>query len=138
MAHLRHSEANIIPEYCDELVGGITEIEPDNLKDYSDLIEGLKLAEQRYNDENSWLGLTFAFFPGEIQASVQVVQGSLYRVKAEIGPEYCVAAGGSDVTVSQRGICDGNTHSCTFKLWSRTWLPPSQRLLIKDWTCPEQ
>ena len=115
------------------LLGGIQEIDKADLRDYSDLQKGLKVAEQKLNTAESEIASAeFVFVPETIRASVQVVQGSLYRVTAKAAPDYCVIVNG----LEKLADCEELSKTCSFKIWSRVWLPHPQDLIIKDWECP--
>ena len=114
------------------LVGGIQEIDKVDLRDYSDLQKGLKVAEQKLNAESEIASAEFVFVPETIRASVQVVQGSLYRVTAKAAPDYCVTVN----DLEKLADCEELSKTCSFKIWSRVWLPHPRDLMIQDWECP--
>lgn len=97
------------------LLGGLSTIPPNKIKNYPDLVEGIRKAEDNLNQGEK-------FDPNSVQATSQVVQGTLYRVNADVVSTSCLAS------------CDILKH-CSFKVWSRTWLKDDQNLLIQDFEC---
>ena len=119
-----------------DIVGGIKEIDKADLQYYSDLQKGLavaaEVAKQKLNNESGIASVKSVVFvdPETIRASVQVVQGTLYRVTAK-----------ADVWVTVNGPekptnCEEQlSKTCSFKIWSRVWLPPPKKLIIEDLEC---
>ena len=118
-----------------DIVGGIKEIDKADLQYYSDLQKGLavaaEVAKQKLNKESGIASVkSVVFAPETIRASVQVVEGSLYYVTAK-----------ADVWVTVNGPekptnCEEQlSKTCSFKIWSRVWLPPPKKLIIEDLEC---
>ena len=108
--------------------GDIQPISPGDFTDHPDLLKGLDAAKDKLNSQLADTGgLTYTL--AETQASVQVVQGQIFRITAKATPEYCQG--------SNRGLpgCGAKTWSCSFKVWSRPWLSEQQSLLLQDWDC---
>lgn len=99
------------------LPGGQSRISSEELHDYKDLIMGIQKAES--------MNAKLAFEWNSLQVTIQVVQGILFRVKVDAHSKSCSASTNCDVK------------RCSFKIWSRTWLPPNERLIIKDFSCTD-
>ncbi|XP_031563705.1 cystatin-like [Actinia tenebrosa] len=127
------------------LVGGIQPIDDKDIAKYEDLLKGLELAavevnreiKEKMNDANS--NRKYGFLKQTLHVSSQVVQGSLFHVTTDMAPSDCsdqdpkpileCSVDGSDPLVQT------HTYSCTFKIWSREWLPPKEGLLVEDLKC---
>ena len=107
-------------EKRETLVGGQTPIPKEKLNDHTDLILGIVKAEAKMDSH-------FAFVKDSLQATSQVVQGIMYRVKIDAQPKSCSAS----------ATCDVVKH-CSFKIWSRVWLPDEdEKLKILDFACTD-
>ena len=102
------------------LLGGQSHVPNEKIHDpdYKVLLEGIHKAE------NMDANLVFKWDSLEITS--QVVQGILYHVKVDAQPKSCSAL----------TSCD-NVKQCSFKIWSRVWLPSDERLIIKDFACTD-
>lgn len=108
-------------EKRETLVGGQQPIPKEKLNDYRDLIWGIVKAEAEMDSH-------FAFVKDSLQATSQVVRGMMYRVKIDAQPKSC--------STSATG-CDVVKH-CSFKIWSRVWLPDEdEKLKILDFACTD-
>ena len=98
-----------------KIVGGLTPISHKDLKNYPDLQEGLKIAEDLNQD--------LVFDRKSLAVSVQVVQGDLYHVNVNVS-QSCSASKN----------CSVKKH-CSFTVWSRVWLLDDERLIVSPLDC---
>ena len=102
------------------LVGEERRVPKEKLNDHPDLIWGIVKAEAELDSR-------FAFVKKSLQATSQVVQGVMYRVKIDAQPKSCSAS----------ATCDVVKH-CSFKIWSRVWLDDEdEKLKILDFACTD-
>lgn len=122
------------------VVGGLSPIDNKDITKYPDLLKGLEKAavevKEAVNDNGN---RKYGFLPNTLHVSSQVVQGTLYHVQAVMAPSGCSS---QDITPILECSVDEsdpfvqeNTHSCTFNIWSRVWLPPPEKLLIENLKC---
>ncbi|CAB3989677.1 Vesicle-trafficking SEC22a [Paramuricea clavata] len=104
-----------------QLVGGETAIPEDKLNQYEDLQAGINKAEAEILNEDQ-----LSFDKNSLQATSQVVQGTLYRVKVDVQPKSC----------SDSESCNIVKH-CSFEIWSRVWLSEDEKLKIQNITCTD-
>lgn len=100
------------------MLGGETVVPPDEISNKDpELVAGIDRAKKLLDEEN------WKFNMDSIRATKQVVQGFLYHVKVDAVSKRCHAT------------CDIVKH-CSFKIWSRSWLPDAEkRLVIQDFAC---
>ena len=100
------------------LVGGQSHIPNEKIRNYKELVEGLHKAER--------MNANLVFKWDSLEITSQVVQGILYHVKVDAQPKSCSAS----------TSCD-DVKQCSFKIWSRVWLPSDERLIIQDFACTD-
>lgn len=124
------------------LPGGVTKINQDKLWSHKELLEGLEQAVRLENSREPKPPFKFVFLPYTLDASSQVVQGTMYRANVKIAPSKCpnvlnetregIEACGVDFLkpdVLQHEKC------CAFEIWSRPWLAGKERLLVQKAEC---
>ena len=122
--------------------GGVTKIERDKLSSHTELLEGLKLAVRLENSREPKPSFKFVYLPYTIDASSQVVQGTMYRANVKIAPSNCLNA----LNETREGIeaCGVDflkpdvlkqEKCCAFEIWSRPWLAGKERLLVQKAEC---
>lgn len=124
------------------LTGGITKIEKHNLLNHSELFAGLDQAIRLENASEPKPPFKLVYLPYTLEASSQVVQGTLYRANVKLAPSKCK----NDLNETREGIdaCGVDflnpgvlreEKCCDFEIWSRPWLPGKDRLLIQKAEC---
>lgn len=122
--------------------GGVTKIERDKLSRHLELLEGLKLAVRLENSREPKPSFKFVYLPYTLDASSQVVQGTVYRANVKIAPSKCPNA----LNETREGIeaCGVDflqpevlkqEKCCAFEIWSRPWLAGKERLLVQKAEC---
>ena len=124
------------------ITGGVTKIEQDKLWSHTALLEGLKLAVRQENLREPKPAFKFVYLPYTLDASSQVVQGTMYRASVKIAPSKCpnvlnetkegIEACGVDFLkpdVLQNEKC------CLFEIWSRPWLAGQESLIVQKAEC---
>lgn len=129
------SNAAVIP-------GGITKIEKLDLLKHKELLEGLNQAVRVENARQPNMPFKLVYLPYTLDASSQVVQGTLYRASVKLAPSKCrnvlndtregIEACGVDFlnpdVLQQEKFCE-------FEIWSRPWLAGKERLMIQKAEC---
>lgn len=132
---LRMLKAAVIP-------GGITKIEQHDLCRHRELLEGLNKGVRLENTRQPRPVFKFVYLPYTLEASSQVVQGTIYRASVKLAPSKCR----NDLNETREGIeaCGldflnpsilQQEKSCTFEIWSRPWLTEPERLLVQKAEC---
>ena len=122
--------------------GGVTKIEREQLSSQTELMEGLKLAVRLENSREPKPSFKFVYLPYTLDASSQVVQGTMYRANVKIAPSNCPNA----LNETREGIeaCGVDflkpevlkqEKCCAFEIWSRPWLAGKERLLVQKAEC---
>lgn len=134
---------SILRVLCTTVVtGGITKIEKQDLLAHKDLLDGLNLAVRVQNAQEPKPPFKFVFLPYTLQASSQVVEGTLYRATVKLVPSKCK----NDLNETREGFeaCGVDLVNpevlrqekcCEFEIWSRPWLPEKERLIIQKQEC---
>ena len=124
------------------ILGGVTKIEREQLSSQTELLEGLKLAVRLENSREPKPSFKFVYLPYTLDASSQVVQGTMYRANVKIAPSNCLNA----LNETREGIeaCGVDflkpevlkqEKCCAFEIWSRPWLAGKERLLVQKAEC---
>ncbi|XP_078377597.1 cystatin-1-like [Oculina patagonica] len=124
------------------LAGGVTKIDQDKLWSHKELLEGLKQAVRLENTREPKPSFKFVYLPYTLDASSQVVQGTMYCVNVKIAPSKCPNA----LNETREGIeaCAVDflkpdvlerEKCCAFEIWSRPWLAGKERLLVQKAEC---
>ena len=132
---LRMFKSAVIP-------GGITKIEQHDLCRHKELLEGLNKVVRLENAKQPRPVFKFVYLPYTLEATSQVVQGSIYRASVKLAPSKCR----NDLNETREGIeaCGldflnpsvlQQEKSCTFEIWSRPWLAEPERLLVQKAEC---
>ena len=103
------------------ITGGISRIDPEDLRQYPDLIKGVKSFLDKLNAKST-AGTVHKLVCASVQASSQVVQGVLYRVAFNTGQvDKGVAQGESCIN---RGdfVEQGEGKFICISIWERPWL----------------
>lgn len=124
------------------LPGGVTKIEQDKLWSHPELFKGLEEAVRVENLREPKPPFKFVYLPYTLDATSQVVQGTMYRANVKIAPSKCpnvlnetregIEACGVDFLkpdVLQHEKC------CLFEIWSRPWLAGKDSLLVQKAEC---
>ena len=122
--------------------GGITHIEKHDLLSHPELFKGLDQAIRLENAKEPKPPFKFVYLPYTLDASSQVVQGTMYRASVTLAPSKCR----NDLNETREGIeaCGVEFLSpdvlrqekcCTFEIWSRPWLPGPERVLVQKAEC---
>lgn len=132
---------------CTGPVYGGVNYPADILKD-PQLLQGLDIAMLQHNKEGTdGTGLIpankYVYLPQTLSASVQVVQGKLYRVHVQIAPSICPNDDEhAYLRIDECSIQDINSptikellRKCEFEIWSRPWLTAANRLTVKKISC---
>ena len=122
--------------------GGINAINHTDLMKHTELLDGLKLAVRNENTREPKPTFKFVYLPFTLEASVQVVEGVLYRASVKIAPSRCQNV----LNETREGIEEcpvdflnpdvlQQEKCCRFEIWLRAWLTNEDRMSVQKADC---